>query len=69
MNEFIHTFSAVTYLSVREKDTLTLSYGNDIFFNGDEKIFVLHKYAENGLRIHIEYRRKRKACDIRFEAL
>ena len=55
MNEFIHTFSAVTYLSVREKDTLTLSYGNDIFFNGDEKIFVLHKYAENGLRIHIEF--------------
>lgn len=54
MNEFIHTFSAVAHLSVKEKDTLTLSYGNDIFFNGDEKIFVLHKYAENGLRIHIE---------------
>ena len=55
MNEFIHTFSAVTHLSVREKDALTLNYGNDIFFNGDEKIFVLHKYAENGLRIYIEF--------------
>lgn len=55
MKEFIHTFSAVAHLSLEEKDHLTLSYYDDIFFNGDEKIFVLHKYAENGLRIHIEF--------------
>ena len=55
MNEVIHTFSAVTHLSLTEKDHLTLAYYNDIFFNGDEKIFVLHKYAENGLRVEIEF--------------
>ena len=55
MNEFIHTFSAVTHLSLIEKDNLTLAYYDDIFFNGDEKIIVLSKYAENGLRIHIEF--------------
>ena len=55
MNEFFHTFSAVTHLSLEEKDHLTLAYYNDIFFNGEEKIFVLHKYVENGLRIHIEF--------------
>ena len=55
MNEFIHTFSAVTHLSLIEKDNLTLAYYDDIFFKGDEKIIVLSKYAENGLRIHIEF--------------
>ena len=55
MNEFFHTFSAVTHLSLEEKDHLTLAYYNDIFFNGEEKMFVLHKYVENGLRIHIEF--------------
>ena len=55
MNEFIHTFSAVTHLSLIEKDNLTRAYYEDIFFNGEEKVFVFHKYAENGLRIHIEY--------------
>ena len=55
MDEFVHTFSAITHLSLEEKDHLTLSYHNDIFFNGDEKIFVLHKYAENGLRVEIEF--------------
>ena len=55
MNEFMHTFSAVTHLSLTEKDNLTLAYYEDIFFNGEEKVFVFHKYAENGLRIHIEY--------------
>ena len=55
MNEFIHTFSAVTHLSLMEKDNLTLAYYEDIFFNGEEKILVFHKYAENGLRVHIEF--------------
>ena len=55
MNEFIHTFSAVTHLSLTEKDNLTLAYYEDIFFYGEEKIFVFHKYAENGLRVHIEF--------------
>ena len=55
MNEFIHTFSAVTHLSLTEKDNLTLAYYEDIFFNGEEKVFVFHKYAENGLRVHIEF--------------
>ena len=55
MNEFIHTFSAVTRLSLREKDIFASAYYEDMFFNRDEKIFVFHKYAENGLRVQIEF--------------
>ena len=55
MKEFIHTFSAVTYLSVEERDKLLLIYSDDIFFNGKEKEWIFHKYAENGLRIYITY--------------
>ena len=55
MKEFIHTFSAVTYLSAEERDKLLLIYSDDIFFNGKEKEWIFYKYAENGLRIYITY--------------
>ena len=55
MNEFIHTFSVVTHLSLHEKDNLALAYCEDMFFNSDEKIFVFYKYADNGLRVKIEF--------------
>jgi len=50
MHEFIHTFSAVTHLSLTEKDHLTLAYHEDIFFYREENLFVFRKYAENLLR-------------------
>ena len=53
MNEFTHTFSAVTYLSAEERDKFLLVYSDDIFFNGKEKEWIFHKYTENGLRIYI----------------
>lgn len=58
MFEFIHTFSAKTHLFKNEKDNLTRTYCEDIFFDSTEGKFVLHKYAENGLRIEIEFNSK-----------
>ena len=58
MEEFIHTFSATTHLFKNEKDNLTRAYCEDIFFDSNESKFVLHKYAENGLRIEIEFNSK-----------
>ncbi len=58
MFEFIHTFSAKTHLFKNEKDNLTRAYCEDIFFDSTERKFVLHKYAENGLRIEIEFNSK-----------
>ena len=56
MCEFIHTFSAKTLLSAKEKDALTSAYRNDIFYiSTDNKRFIFCKYAKNGLRINIEY--------------
>ena len=55
MNEFIHTFSVVTYVSTEERDKFLLVYSDDIFFNGKEKEWIFHKYTENGLRIYITY--------------
>ena len=58
MEEFIHTFSAKAHLFKNEKDNLTRAYCEDIFFDSTENKFVLHKYAENGLRIEIEFNSK-----------
>ena len=55
MKEFVHTFSAIMHLSVKERDTFLLVYSDDIFFNGKEKEWIFHKYAENGLRIEITF--------------
>jgi hypothetical protein len=55
MNEFIHTFSAKTHLFTKEKDNLTRAYHDKIFYDSEDKVFVLHKYAENGVRIEIEF--------------
>ena len=58
MYEFRHTFSATTHLFKNEKDSLTRAYSEDIFFDSKESKLILHKYAENGLRIEIEFNSK-----------
>ena len=60
MEEFIHTFSATTLLSAEEKDTLTGAYPDDSFYENKAKMYFLHKYAKNGLRINIESANKKK---------
>ena len=55
MNEFIHTFSANSYLFASEKDKLQEAYREDFFYNSEERHFVLSKYAERGLRIQIKF--------------
>jgi hypothetical protein len=60
MNEFIHTFSAKTLLFAKEKDALTRAYCEELFYNSKDEIFVLHKYAQNGVRINIEYTDSKK---------
>lgn len=58
MEEFIHTFSAKTHLFTKEKDSLTRAYNDKIFYDSEHKVLVLYKYAENGLRIEIEFNSK-----------
>jgi hypothetical protein len=55
MKEFIHTFSAKVHLFTKEKNALTRAFNDKIFYDSKDKVFVLYKYAENGLRIHIEF--------------
>lgn len=55
MNEFIHTFCVTTHLFKAEKDILANIYHEDFFFNSKEEVWVLTKYANNGLRVHLKY--------------
>jgi hypothetical protein len=74
MNEFIHTFSANSYLFALEKDKLQEAYREDFFYNSEERHFVLSKYAERGLRIQIKftknnekkYDKKHRDCKVEF---
>jgi hypothetical protein len=58
MEEFVHTLSLKTHLLAEEKDNLTRAYQDKIFYNSKDGVFVLHKYAENGLRIEIKFNSK-----------
>ena len=60
MNEFIHTFSANAYLFVSETDKLKEAYKGDFFYNSEEQLFVLSKYAERGLRIQIKFTKNKE---------
>ena len=55
MNEFIHTFSVTTHMYNAQKDHLAAAFGEDFFYNGDEKHYVLSKYASEGFRVEIKY--------------
>lgn len=60
MKEFIHTFSAITYVTLSEKEQLQHAFREDFFYNSAEKLFVISKYAEQGLRIQIKFTKKKE---------
>lgn len=63
MNEFIHTFSAVTYLSKSQINSMAVTYdrerdcnNNEIwFYNHTEKKLVFSKYADRGFRMETDF--------------
>ena len=60
MNEFIHTFSVITYLYLSEKQALENAFREDFFYNGEDHRLVLSKYASSGLRIQIQFNPKKE---------
>ena len=55
MKEFIHTFSLQTKLHSSQKDEIQKAFREDFFYNSQEKILVLSKYAAHGVRIEMNY--------------
>ena len=55
MNEFIHTFCVTTLLFESDKKTLENIYHENFFFNSTDKVWVLTKYVNDGLRVHFKY--------------
>ena len=55
MNEFIHTFGAVTYLSIAHTRKLEDTYGAKFFYNHKERKYVFSPYADRGFRMEIEF--------------
>lgn len=55
MNEFIHTFSFTTHLFSWEKDRIACAYREHFFYNSQEQVLVLSKYADRGVRLHIRF--------------
>ena len=53
MNEFIHTFSCVTYLTKPRFDRMQDSYTQKELFCGKNEKWVFSKYAEYGFRMEI----------------
>jgi hypothetical protein len=55
MNEFIHTFSFVTYITEAQRKRMKDTYGNKLFPGDDKSKWIFSQYAENGLRAEIIY--------------
>ena len=55
MNEFIHTFSAYTYLSIAHTRTMEQIYGDEFFYNHIARKYIFSKYAGRGFRMEIEF--------------
>lgn len=55
MNEFIHTFSLTAHLYSWEKDKIEETYRESFFYNSQDKVLVLSKYAEQGVRFHMKF--------------
>lgn len=50
MNEFIHTFSFVIYITEAQRKRMKDTYGNKLFPGDDKSKWIFSQYAENGLR-------------------
>ena len=55
MKEFIHTFSLQTKLHSSQKDEIQKAFREDFFYNSQENILVLSKYATHGVRIEMNF--------------
>ena len=55
MNEFIHTFSFVTYISKENFLDLKNTYGNNFFFESKESKYVLSEYSARGVRAEVKF--------------
>ena len=55
MNNFIHTFSLTAHLFLWEKDRIEESYREHFFYNSQEQVLVLSKYADRGVRLQIKF--------------
>ena len=55
MNEFIHTFSLITYITESEKSGLSDAYKNSFFFEGKSKKWILSYYADKGIRCELKF--------------
>lgn len=55
MKEFIHTFSLTFHLFSWEKDRIERTFCESFFYNSTDKVLVLSKYVERGVRIEIKY--------------
>ena len=55
MNEFIHTFSGVTYLTLPQFYRMRASYNEKEFFCCQNEKWVLTRYADRGFRMEIVF--------------
>lgn len=60
MHEFIHTFSVVKCFSKQEHRDFKNTYGSNYFFNSDKHKFIMHKYANSGIRMEIQKREEKE---------
>ena len=60
MNEFIHTFSLVSYLYLSEKRALENAFQDHFFYNSEEKKVVMKKYVSRGFRLQITFNSKKE---------
>lgn len=55
MKEFIHTFSLQTKIVKKQFDYMGNAFPECFFYNSAEKVHILSKYADRGLRMEITY--------------
>lgn len=55
MNEFIHTFSIVTYMTTEQREQMSRCYGEDYYFEHMKQKWIFRRYADRGLRAEMEY--------------
>ncbi len=55
MNEFIHTFSFLTYINKEDLLILKNAYDNGFFFESKENKYVFGNYSHNGVRCELRY--------------
>ena len=55
MNEFIHTFSIITYMTTEQREQMSRCYGDDFYYDHVKQKWIFRRYADRGLRAEMEY--------------